>query len=123
MPLPVDGAPVIRSHMRFDVSGPSGSIERAQLRVLANSNSAGHDAHSASNSRAESTLTYGNAPPPSATVFGSTKGGGAGTWTTTDVTPMVAGNGTITVALDTRGTSAVNSASRESGNPPQLVID
>jgi hypothetical protein len=121
--LRIDSAPVVRTYLRFDVSGLQGTVERAQLRLFTNSNSNGHEAHSADNAWSETTITAANAPPPSDAIYGSGHVTPAGAWSTTDVTPMVSGNGTITIALDEEVGAAISYQSRESANPPQLVVD
>jgi hypothetical protein len=46
-----------------------------------------------------------------------------GTWVTVDITPLVTGNGTVTVALTSGGLSAASYGSRESSMAPQLLLD
>jgi hypothetical protein len=121
--LRIDGSPVIRTYLRFDVSGLQGTIETATLRMFNNSKSNGHDIHSATNTWAESTIDFNTAPAPSDTLFGSSNGGEAGEWSTADVTPLVTGDGTITAELDTVGTAGINYSSRDGANPPQLVVE
>ncbi|MEA2449487.1 MAG: large repetitive protein [Thermoleophilaceae bacterium] len=120
--LRLDGSPVQRTYLRFDVQGLQGTVQDARLRVFSNSSSAGHDARSASNNWTEGTLNWNNAPVPSDTVYGSAPAVTTGSWTSTNVTSLVQGNGSITIALDTTNPAAINYASRESANPPQLVV-
>jgi acid phosphatase len=120
----VDNTPIVHSYLRFDVQGLSGTVTNATLRVYANSSSsAGYTVHGVSDSTwGELTLTYGNAPAIGSSV-GSSGSFGAGVWTTVDVTALVTGNGTISLALAGINDTAVSLASRESGaNAPQLVI-
>ncbi len=121
--LRVDGSPLVRTYMRYDLSGISGTIEKATLRMYANSSSAGHDVHLADNSWSEGTLNWNNAPAPGSVLMGSSNGGPAGTWTTADVTPAVTGNGSITLEMDTDNTSAISYSSSQGPNPPQLVVE
>jgi hypothetical protein len=121
--LRVDGTPLIRSYMRFDLSGISGTIEKVTLRVFNTSNSGGYDVHSADNAWVENTTTWNNAPAPSDTLYGSSNGGLAGAWSTADVTPLVTGNGTVTAEIDTIDTTAIGFSSRQGTQPPQLVVE
>jgi len=123
--LRVDGSPIIRSYLRFDLQGLSGAVTRATLRVFANSAStSGSVANGVSdNTWTESTLNYNNAPPLGS-ALGSSGPITAGTWISMDVTVYITGNGTYNLALTTPGSTAVSLASRESGaNAPQLIIE
>src|SRR5919108_713217 len=113
-----------RSCPRFNVQNLPGQVEKATLRLFANSASAGHDVHSvADNSWSESSLSFSNAPSFSEGAFGTALGVTAGNWTTVDVTPLVTGEGNVSFALDTLDSTSVNYSSREGANPPQLVIE
>jgi chitodextrinase len=121
--LRVDGSPDVRSYLRFTVQGVTGSITRATLRIYAYTSSpAGHEARAvADDSWDEGTITYANAPAIGAVVGSSGRVSG-GTWVDVDVTPLVSGNGTVTIALTTSSSTAIRYASRETGGPPQLVL-
>jgi hypothetical protein len=123
--LRVDGSPVIRSYLRFNVLGLSGPVTRATLRIFANSaSSQGCTASGVSdNTWSESTINYNNAPPPGS-ALGSSGPFAAGVWISMDVTAYIVGNGTYNLALTTPGSTAVSLASRQSGaNAPQLIIE
>jgi Zn-dependent metalloprotease/DNA-binding beta-propeller fold protein YncE len=123
--LRVDASPIIRSYLRFDVQGLSGSVTKATLRVFANSaSSQGCTASSVSgNTWTESTLNYNNAPTLGGTL-GSSGSFGASAWISIDVTAYITGNGTYNLALTTPSSTAVSLASREtSANAPQLIIE
>ena len=120
----VDGSPDVRSYLRFNVQGLSGSVTSATLRVYANSAvTAGYDARSVSdNTWTESGISYNNAPPVGS-VLGSSGNVSSNTWTTVNVTSYVTGNGTYNLGLTTSGSTALSLASREAGaTAPQLVI-
>jgi hypothetical protein len=122
--LRVDGSPVVRSYLRFNVSGLSGSVLQARLRFYANSASTSGISVGgvADTTWSETGITYGNAPAVGSTV-GTTSAVGAGTWQELDVTQLVSGNGLVSLGLNTGGGTAISLASRESGaNAPQLVI-
>ena len=123
--LRADASPDVRSYLRFNVQGLTGTVTRATLRVFANSaSSLGYDIRSLSdNTWGELTIIYNNAPPVGS-VIGSSGTFGAGVWTSVDVTSYITGNGTYNLGLTTPSNTAISFASRESGaNAPQLVIE
>jgi hypothetical protein len=112
------------SYLRFDVQGLNGTITRATLRISANSSStAGYDVSGvADNSWGETTITFNNRPVYSG-VAGSSGAIEIG-WTSVDVTSLIGGQGTFSLALTSTDTNQLTYASRESGaNAPQLVIE
>ena len=120
----VDGSPDVRSYLRFNVQGLSGTVTSATLRVYANSAlSAGYDAYSVSNNTwTETGITYSNAPPLGS-MIGSSGSVSSNTWTSVNITSYITGNGTYNLGLTTSDSTALSLASRESGaNAPQLVI-
>jgi hypothetical protein len=122
--LRIDGSPVINSYIKFNVSGLTGTVTQATLRVFANSSlSGGYLANGESDSTwGETTLTYSNAPAPGAQL-GTSGAVSTGTWTSVTVTGYITGNGTWSFVLTDPSATALSLASRESGaNAPQLVI-
>ncbi len=119
----VDGSPVVRSFLRFNVAGTSGPVTTATLRVWANSaQSTGYAAYSvADNTWGETTITDANAPPFGAKL-GSSGAVATGTWTSIDVTSAVTGNGTYSFGLSTTNSTALSLSSREGAHAPQLVV-
>jgi hypothetical protein len=72
----------------------------------------------------ETTITYNSMPAIDGLLAGSS---GAiktsSTWASIDITSLVSGNGTFSIAVTTTNSTAISLASRESGaNAPQLVI-
>ncbi len=123
--LRVDGSPLVRSYLRFNVQGITGGVSQASLRVFANSaQSVGYEVHAvADSSWGETAITFANAPPFAAGSAGSSGPASTGIWTTVDVTSLITGNGLVSLALTTPNTTALSLASRESGgNAPQLII-
>ena len=123
--LRVDGSPVQRSYLRFQVEGSSGTVTRVTLRIFANNAStAGYEIRSVNNNTwVESTIRYNNAPAVGG-VFDTSGSFNSGTWTTVDITPYIAGNGTYTLALTALSNTSISFASREVGNnAPQLVVE
>ena len=100
------------------------TVNKATLRVYANSAStAGYTVGGTATSWTETGLTAANAPP-----IGSSVGGSgsitAGSWTSVDVTSLVATGGAVAFGLTGSSATAVSLASRESGaNAPQLVLE
>lgn len=122
------GASVVESYLRFTVTGVSGTVTKATVRVFVPNSSSyattnGPAIYSANNSWTESTVTW-NTKPAHSTVVRDDKGAIAkGTWVTFDVTPLVAGNGTFSFALVSTSSDYAVFSSREGANPPQLVVE
>ena len=123
--LRADGSPIMRSYLRFDLQGISGTVTRVTLRVYANSaSSSGYDIGNVTdNTWTESTINYNNAPAIGSSV-GTSGSFGAGVWTTVDVTSLVTGNGTLNLGLYTTSSTAISFNSRQSSiNQPQLIVE
>ena len=123
--LRADTSPLVRSYLRFDVQGLSGTITRATLRIFTNSSSiAGFEVHNVTdNTWTELTINHSNAPVMDG-VAATSGTFGAGTWMTVDITPLITGNGSFNIALTTTSSTAFSLASREAGaNAPQLIIE
>ena len=123
--LRVDTSPIMRSYLRFTVSGLGGAaVQSAMLRIYANSaNTTGFSVLALSNNTwAESTITYSNAPAPGSTIDSSSSFAAA-SWVQVDISSYIKAEGTYNLVLTTTGTNT-NLASREdtAGHAPQLVI-
>jgi hypothetical protein len=114
------------SFLRFSVSGLSGAPSRAILRLWANSvQSTGVDVHYVADTTwGEKTITYNNMPAYDTAIAGSSGPiKTSGTWYSINVTSLITGNGTFSMAITTTNSTAISLASREAGaNAPQLVI-
>ncbi len=123
--LRVDGSPIIRSYLRFVVSGVAGgTVQSAILRIYANTaNTTGFSAHRvADNTWTESGITYTNSPAVGA-VINNSQPFNAAAWVEVDVTPYVTADGTYNLAIDSANTTNTSLASRETtANAPQLVV-
>lgn len=120
----VDGSPVVRSYVRFNVQNVTGTITKATLRVYANSaQNTGFLVHAASDSWEESTLRFDNAPAYSTVATGASGAVAANTWYSVPVTALVNGNGSYSFVLTTTASTAMSLASRESANDPQLIVE
>jgi hypothetical protein len=122
----VDGAPdpMEESYLLFTVSGLSGPIQNAKLRVfvLADTTKNGPAVYLANNSWTESGMTWNTKP---ALLSGPSDNKGAltaNTWVEYDVSSLLSGNGTYTFALIADSSDGADFSSREGGSPAQLVI-
>jgi len=116
--------PAKTSYLRFDVSGVTGTVTRAILSVEATvASTTGFDVRSvASTTWAESTITYRNAPPTGVVV--ASRGAFSAGRVNVDVTPLVTGNGPLSIALTTASPTTIVMSSRETGaTGPRLQID
>lgn len=121
--LRVDASPTVDSYLRFNVAGLSGNVTSATLRIYANSaQSTGYDVYGVADTTwSESALNWSNAPAFGSKI-GSSGAVSSGTWTSVNVTAYITGNGTYSLGLSTTNSTALSLASRESTNPPQLII-
>jgi chitodextrinase len=122
--LRIDGSPLIRSYLKFTVTGLTGTVTSAKLRVFAASSSnSGYEARSSTdNSWTETGINFSNAPA-FGSVIASSGSFASGAYIEVTVTPLITGNGTYTIVLTGPGSTAVSFASRESSNAPQLVVE
>jgi hypothetical protein len=123
--LRLDGSPVMRSYLRFNLSGLNGQpVTSAKLRLYANSSSSvGLNVNTlADNSWQESNITYANAPAPGSLIKAAGKFSKS-TWVTVDITSYVQSEGSINLVLTAKDNTAINLSSREAGSKaPQLVV-
>ncbi len=114
--------PKIMSYLTFSVSGLSGTVTAATLRLWANvADLRGAAVHAAPGSWNEDSITASNAPAVGQAVA-LTGQVGAKTWVTADVTPLVPGNGVVSMALTQVGSGSGQYDSREGAHPPELVV-
>jgi hypothetical protein len=114
--------PKIMSYLTFPVSGLSGTVTAATLRLWANApDLRGAAVHAAPGSWHEDSITASNAPAVGEAVA-LTGQVGAKTWVTADVTPLVAGNGVVSIALTQVGSGSGQYDSREGAHAPELVV-
>ncbi len=119
--LRLDGSPVVRSYLAFDLRSVSGPISSAVLRVFAASASTGYEVHSTAAGWTEAGITYADAPSVGVLVA-KTGAFAAGTWTTIDVTSAVQAGAVVSFALVDPSATAIALDSRESSNPPVLAL-
>ncbi|MGB0385709.1 MAG: DUF7594 domain-containing protein [Ardenticatenaceae bacterium] len=121
--LRTDGSPHTVSYLRFDVPNYSGELLSATLRIHANEEARkGYVVSSvADNSWDELSISYNNRPPIG-DIIGSVEPFPSAMWTEVDVTPLIMGDGQVTVAISTTSSSNVDYSSREGVNPPELLL-
>jgi hypothetical protein len=115
--------PKIVSYLTFSVSGLPGPVIAATLRLWANvADLRGAAVHAAPGSWREDSITASNAPAIDSRAVALTGTVAAKSWVTADVTPLVPGNGVVSMALTQVGSGSGQYDSREGAHPPELVI-
>ena len=123
--LRVDGGtnPRDETFLRFEVSGLSGTVVSATLRVYAASpTDDGPAVYATASDWSEDGITWSNRPAP---VGAATDDAGPipnGSWAEFDVTSLVPGNGTYSFVLIMTSSDGVNMSSREGSPAPELVV-
>jgi hypothetical protein len=117
---------VYRSYLKFTVTGVTGPVSGATLRLYATEKTTvGTLIHSAANTWTETTLTWNNAPAPGA-LQASAGAIAKNTWVDI-VLPagLITGNGDYTLVLVGKNTTSMYFASKEGGaaTRPQLVLN
>jgi hypothetical protein len=115
------------SYLRFTVSGLSGTVKSAKLRLyVTNGTGNGPAVFQTSNSWIEKgtgSITWKNRPAPAGAVLDDKGKVPASAWVEFDVTPAVAGNGTVSFVLTGQSSDSFAAYSREkAGKQPQLVV-
>ena len=124
--LYVDGGttdPDIESYIRFTVTGISGTVSSAQLRVhVTDATRNGPALYTTSNTWTETGITWNNR---SARTSGALEDKGAlavSSWVDYNVTNVITGNGTYSFILATDAADLLGLSSREGSAAPQLVV-
>lgn len=124
--LLVDGASNsdVESFIRFTVSGASGSVQSALLRVYVTTNASanGPAAYSANNNWTETGITWNNRPARTSGVLDNKGSTSRSSWVEYNVTAAVTGNGTYSFVLVADSSDAIRFSSREGSRAPQLVV-
>jgi hypothetical protein len=120
--LRVDGAPVVRSFLRFNL-GTAAPVQRATLRIHAETpNRTGFSIRKTSGTWTEATLTHAKAPAVGA-VVGASGAIAAGQTVALDVTSLATAGGTLNLAMTTSSTTNTRFTSREGGaNGPRIEL-
>ena len=124
--LQADGAsdPDLESFIRFSVTGISGTVQSARLRVYIPSNGSanGPAVYTTGTSWTETGIAWNNRPSRTSGALDNKGAISAGTWVEYNVTSAVTGNGTVSFVLAADSTDGVVFSSRQGSQPPQLVI-
>lgn len=121
--LSAGSLPARTSYLRFGVTGVGGAVRRATLSIsVASPSTFGLQVRPVtSNTWDERTITYSNAPPVGAVAASS--GAFPAGRVSIDVTPLVAGNGTVNLALTSTSSTSLLMSSRETGSDgPRLSV-
>lgn len=124
----VDNSPVRRTFLRFTVTGVSGQVTSAKLRLRTisgnNGSSTGGTFKAMTNTTwSETGTTWNNQPAIDGATLGSIGSVAKDTWYEVNVTSVVTGNGTFSFGATSSNSDGAYYDSRESGaDAPQLVI-
>ncbi|RLK61671.1 DUF7594 domain-containing protein [Actinokineospora cianjurensis] len=128
--LGVDGSPVKRAFLRFTVSGVTGQVTGAKLRVHtddvsgSNSPAGGTFRALSSTSWSETGTTWANQPTIDGATLGTLGAVSRNAWYEVNVGAVVTGNGTYSIAISSTNSDGADYDSRESGSAtaPQLIV-
>ena len=123
--LEVDGSPIKIAYLRFSVTGLSGAVQSARLRLeVVDASSFGGTIYSISNNTwGERTVTYNTRPVIDGPALAALGKVAVGNIVELDVTAAIFGNGTYSFAMDSNNSNGADYRSREAGtNPPLLII-
>ena len=115
----------LRSYLKFTISGVSGTVTSAKLRLYVTdaSTSGGSIYRAASDAWSEGTITWNTQPGTSGAALSTAGAATLGTWVEFDLGSSIAGNGTYSFVLSGGASDVVYySSSEASNNRPQLVI-
>ena len=121
--------PTYRSYLRFNVTGLTGQVLSAKLRLYTTDTST--DIQSVLNTvtnpnwieTGTGSITWNNAPSIGSTVLGSSSVPTVNAYNEITLSPSaVTGNGLVTFAIRSSGTNSAIFNSKEGANDPQLVI-
>ncbi|MET7670107.1 CBM96 family carbohydrate-binding protein [Micromonospora luteifusca] len=124
----VDNSPVRRSFLRFTVSGVSGTVTSAKLRLRTISGNSGSDAggtvrRMSNTTWSETGTTWNNQPAIDGATLGTIGAVSGNSWYEVDVTAAVTGNGTYSFGASSASGDGAYYDTRESGaDAPQLVV-
>jgi acid phosphatase type 7 len=124
--LRVDGGKdsLYESFIRFTITGVSGTIQGARLRLYVTDNGTqnGPAVYATSNSWSEAEITWDNRPAPTSEAADNKESLGTNNWAEFDVTPLIGGEGIFSFVLVGDSSDGVHFSSRQGAQPPQLVL-
>src|SRR6266508_4559015 len=114
----------VESYLRFTVSGVTSSIQHAALRLYATTNGTtnGPAIYAGDPNWTETGITWNTRPALTSGALDNKGAIATSSWVEYDVTSLVTGNGTYSLALIADSDDGVTFSSREGSDPPQLVL-
>jgi hypothetical protein len=120
--LDVD-SPGEESYIRFTVSGVTGAIQNATLRLfVTNSSSNGPSIYGITDTWTETGLTWNNRPAATTGALANVNSAPTSTWVEYNLTAYITGDGTYNFVLLPDSSDGIRFDSREGASPPQLVL-
>jgi hypothetical protein len=124
--LLADTSPQEQSLLRFNVTGLSGTVTRAVLRLYVSNGSAdGPRVYRTASGWTEGTVTWNTRPAVSGSPLFDLGSVSSGTFVELDVTSAVSGNGEVNLALVAASSDGMDAASRETAQVdrrPTLIV-
>lgn len=124
--LRADGGkdPNVESFLRFTVTGVTGPIQSARLRlyVMDNTSKNGPAVYSTDPSWAENNITWNSRPARTSEAVDNKDSIPADAWVEYEVTSLVTGDGTFSFVLAADSSDSAVFSSRQGSQPPELVI-
>src|SRR5690606_38547787 len=116
-------SPGLDSYMKFSVTGVSGTVNSAVIRVYAtNGTIDGPSIYTSPSTWSESTINYTNRPTRGSVVLDDKDAVDADSFVDYDVTEAISQDGTYSFVLVGNSTNGADFASRTATNPPKLII-
>jgi hypothetical protein len=120
-----DASPVKQSFLRFDVSGlEERPVLDARLRLYnKDASPQGGRVWSISSNSWPEAITWGSKPALDGSLLGQLAAVEVGNWYEVDLGPFPSGDGAVSMAIDSTSSDGAKWGTRESANPPQLLVD
>ena len=121
--LVVDASPATQSLLRFNVTGISGTVTSARVRLfVSDPSSDGGQLFRTSSSWSETSVTWNTKPAATSGAFGDIGTAASGTWIEYNVTSAVTANASYDFLLSGGSGDGSTYHAREASEKPQLVI-
>jgi parallel beta-helix repeat protein len=121
--MDADAGTSYQAYIKFAVSGTTGTIQSAFLRVYSTSSTVdGPKIYATTNTWTETGITWNTQPAITSSVLDDKAAISTGVWSEYNVTAQVTGNGSYSFVLVPTSTDAVSFSSREGTKPPQLIL-
>jgi len=116
-------SPGEESYIRFTVSGVTGTIQNATLRLfVTNGSSNGPSIYGTDDTWAETGITWNNRPAPTTGAIANLGAATASTWAEYNLTAYVTGDGTYSFVFLPDSSDGIRFDAREGSSPPQLIL-